>query len=661
MQRSYTLILALLAGVSSAIGQTICQDGFADIYPCENVDMWRLMTIEELGGATNTNDIWGWTHPESGREFALVGKNNGTSFVEVTDPANPIYLGSLPTHTVNSLWRDIKVYNNHAFIVAEANQHGMQVFDLMRLLDVTEPPVEFTEDAHYNLFGRAHNIVIDEESGYAYGVGTDTFDGGLHIVNIQDPIVPTVAGDFEDDGYTHDAQVVVYNGPDKRYCGSQIAFASNEDALTIVDVSDKTDCQLLSTSGYAQSAYTHQCWLTTDHRYVLVNDELDEIQGFASNTRTYIFDAANLEEPELLGFYDGEATSIDHNLYIRWNQVYQSNYRSGLRVLDAALVADTLLSEVGYFDVQPNDDNQSFSGTWSNYCYFPSGTVVVTDMYTGLFVLRPRIATAQQKLEARSNQSELIGESYLSYAPFEFKLFFDGLPDGVVAEELVPEFLPGNLNYLLTGLENLDPGTYTFTLSIHHDGQEDNREVELVKTENPLDGVYLVSPENGALLDTQSFDAVWFSEPSEDLEYTFELSNFPEFTDILSTQTTDQTTVSLNPGLDPGVYYWRVAATGTCDLNLNSTVFTFEVESPISVTENSRQGLRIWPNPANDIVRITGQLNGSLFIFDAFGRRVVEQPVNATQSTALVPVTHLVPGIYTVLSSDGFIGRFVKQ
>ena len=66
---------------------------------------------------------------------------------------NPVYLGKLPTHTSSTTWRDVKVYNNYAFIVSEAGGHGMQVFDLTRLRDVANPPETFTEDAHYDGFG----------------------------------------------------------------------------------------------------------------------------------------------------------------------------------------------------------------------------------------------------------------------------------------------------------------------------------------------------------------------------------------------------------------------------------------------------------------------------------------------------------------------------
>jgi len=186
--------------------------------------------------AGDGNDSWGWTDSTNGKEYALVGLDNGTAFIDISDPVNVVYLGKLPTHTSPSIWRDIKVYNNYAFIVSEAGGHGMQVFDLTRLRNVANPPETFTEDAHYNAFGSAHNIIINEETGFAYAVGTGTYNGGAHFINITNPLNPTPAGGYAGSGYTHDAQVIIYDGPDADYQGQEIYVGSNENQVVIVNV-----------------------------------------------------------------------------------------------------------------------------------------------------------------------------------------------------------------------------------------------------------------------------------------------------------------------------------------------------------------------------------------------------------------------------------------
>jgi choice-of-anchor B domain-containing protein len=300
MKKIHLLLAVLSLAVSPLFSQTPCENGMAGIYPCDNVDLMSTISLSELGGVQNMNDIWGWTDSDSGREFALIGMRNGTSFVEVTDPVNPLVIGFLATASTNSLWRDVKVFNDYAFVVSEAGGHGMQVFDLAELLiDYDEYPVVFEQSAYYDLFGRAHNIAINEASGYAYGIGTSTFSGGLHFVDISDPLNPQVAGGFGADGYTHDAQIVNYTGPDGDYFEREIAFCCNEDAVTIVDVTDKTDPVQISTLGYDFSAYTHQGWLTEDENFFIFNDEIDETSGFTPTTKTLIMDVRDLDNPVL--------------------------------------------------------------------------------------------------------------------------------------------------------------------------------------------------------------------------------------------------------------------------------------------------------------------------------------------------------------------------
>ncbi len=383
--RLLTGVLALFIA-STVSAQTPCVDGFAGDYPCFGIDLFADIPVGELGGGANGNDCWGWVGP-TGREYAIYCRSNGTAFVEITDPANPVYLGNLATHTTSSLWRDAKVFNNYAFIVSEAGMHGMQVFDLMQLESVENPPVEFVEAAHYGLFGNAHNIAINEASGFAYAIGSNTFAGGLHIVDINDPLNPVIAGDFAQDGYTHDVQVVMYNGPDENFIGSEIAFAANENTVTIVDCTNKLNCTMLSSIDYDEVGYIHQGWLTEDQRYFLVNDELDEI-NFGNNTRTYIFDVQDLTNPLLVGFFESHLPSSDHNLYTKGHYCYQANYRAGLRILDILGVAQGELEEVAFFDTNPESDQPGFTGAWSVYPYFPSGNVIIST-FSHLFVVRP--------------------------------------------------------------------------------------------------------------------------------------------------------------------------------------------------------------------------------------------------------------------------------
>jgi choice-of-anchor B domain-containing protein len=367
-----------------------CTNGKADKYPCKNVDLLSVLPLASIGGG-NGNDIWGWTDPANGKEYALVARTNGTAFVDVSTPTTPKYLGNLPSHGGSSSWRDVKVYRNHAFVVADfIAGHGMQVFDLTRLRTVSSPQT-FSEDAHYGEFGPAHNIAIDEETGFAYAVGSNTCGGGPHMVDIHDPKAPVNAGCVSQDGYTHDTQCVVYHGPDTAYQGRELCLNSNEDTLTIVDVTDKSAPKQIARKPYTGATYAHQGWFTADQRYFLLDDELDEQRGPDQHTKTYIFDLASLASPVHTGTYTAPVTAIDHNQYVKGQYSYQANYQAGLRILDVGDVASGRLTEVGYFDIYPSSDTADFNGAWSVYPYFPSGTVIVNGIEQGLVVVRPAV------------------------------------------------------------------------------------------------------------------------------------------------------------------------------------------------------------------------------------------------------------------------------
>ncbi|WGH74398.1 choice-of-anchor B family protein [Tenacibaculum tangerinum] len=370
-----------------------CENGMADVFPCNGYDLLLNLPVSTFN-AVEVNDSWGWTDPTTNKEYAIVGLDNGTAFVDITDTDNPIYLGKLPTPTISSDWRDVKVYSNHAFIVADNNKgdtgHGMQVFDLTRLRNVSNPPATFTMDAHFTDFGKAHNIVINEESGYAYPVGTEranTYKGGPLFINIKDPKNPVNEGGWGTDNYSHDAQVVTYNGPDTDYTGKEILIGSNENEVVIVDITNKSNPATISKISYANVGYAHQGWFTENQHYFILGDESDE-QEFGNNTRTIVFDFTDLDNPKQHFTYNGPTKAIDHNLYVNGTTLYLANYTAGARFINISNIEGKSIVETGYFDTHPENDGTSFNGAWNVYPYFKSGNILVSDINRGLFILK---------------------------------------------------------------------------------------------------------------------------------------------------------------------------------------------------------------------------------------------------------------------------------
>ncbi|HUG86617.1 MAG TPA: choice-of-anchor B family protein [Euzebya sp.] len=395
-----------------------CVDGQAGGFACDGIDLLSFTPLADLGFiATDVltgggaSDIWGWTSPDTGKEYVLLGHTNGTAAVDVTNPLAPVYLGSVPnTSPAQLIWHDIKIVNDHAVIASESAAHGLQILDLTRLdgMDGSTSDLPITFDAFYPLSGAQHNLVDNEDADQmivvggsiaALGLPADQCDSGLNILDFSNPLLPTPAGCYADSSYIHDAQCLTYDGPDIEHVGKNICANFAEDHISIVDITDPAAGTLISRFEYDHTRYTHQGWFTEDRRYLLANDELDETDApEVTHTRTLVIDVSDLDAPRmhLEAMRDGSdgnpaTTSIDHNNYTHGGRAYQSNYTSGLRVIDlAGLDADDAprWQEVAFFDTYPATDAATFHGTWSNYPYFESGTIAVSGIDEGLFLLR---------------------------------------------------------------------------------------------------------------------------------------------------------------------------------------------------------------------------------------------------------------------------------
>ena len=570
-----------------------CENGTADGYACNNIDLVSFTPLSDIGGGSG-NDIWGWTDNLTGREYAIMGRTNGTSFIDVTNPDHPVYLGNLPTQTGNSTWRDIKTYNNHAFIVSEASGHGMQVFDLRQLRNVANPPATFSATTHYDGFGSAHNLVINPSTGFAYGVGTrnadDSCNGGLHMVNISNVSNPQFAGCYSADGYTHDAQCVVYTGPDTDYTGGsprEICFNYNEDTLTIVDVTDKSDPQLISRRGYTGRGYTHQGWINEDQTLLLLDDESDETSN-GHNTRTYIWNIDDLDDPRMVMTYDAPTAAIDHNLYIRDGFAFQANYRSGLRILDLNNVDEGVVSENGFFDVFPNSDAAAFNGAWSVYPYFESDIVIVSGIEQGLFVLRPTaleapftLASTTANLDFCGNGSGSAPLEMVGRAGFENPVSFSvsGAPAGMSAQVTPQAVAPPATLTLSIEVDNVASGVYPLTVT-GSDGVDDFSVSLNVSVSGDQPGSAAISTPFDGAQNMSVFQPFYWLAGSGAFRYDVEVATDPALANPVAVASdVEATTFTPIGGLQTDTtYYWRVRARNACG-SVDSPVVSFTTAS----------------------------------------------------------------------------------
>ena len=359
------------------------------VFDSDAMTLMSWLPLAEFSqAATSGNDCWGYTSP-SGREYAIMGLINGTGFAEVTNPGNAQIVAFMSGPT--SLWRDMKVFGHHAYVVSEGGG-GIQIFDLSQI-DASVVTLAGQQTAGGT--ATSHNVAIDEVSGYLYRCGGGS--NGLRIYDLNaDPTNPPQVGSWSD-RYVHDAQIVTFtDGPN---AGRQIAFCfggfnggSTETGVDILDVTNKASIVNVARLEYPQAAYCHQGWLSADGTMLFTLDEQDEID-FGVTSRIHLVDVSILASPVYLGPSTNENPATTHNAYVVGDRLFVANYRSGVRVYDVSVPSQP--AEVAMFDTYPESDASGYNGCWSVFPFFPSGTVIASDLQRGLFVVRlePQVAT----------------------------------------------------------------------------------------------------------------------------------------------------------------------------------------------------------------------------------------------------------------------------
>jgi choice-of-anchor B domain-containing protein len=385
-----------------------CVQGFAAAFPCRNVDLLSQVRLSELSTHPATmSNLWGFVDLDDGREYAVVGLSNATAIVEVTDPQNPREVGSVPGNT--SLWREVKVYQffdaaagahrAYAYITTEAPGSGLQVIELSGLpnsvsLANTITDFQTSHTIYVSNVDYATNAAIAGRQAFIYIAGANLDLGAYRIFNLTNPVTPqrvTVAPTGT--GYMHDSTSLYLTDSRTAHCDQghnpcEVLVDFNVDSVDLWDVTNKSAPVLLSATSYPEVRFTHSGWPTEDQRFIVVHDELDELRIANFRTHIYTLEIDDLLAPSVVTSYIGPDTTTDHNGYAKGDRYYMSHYRRGLMIFD--LTNPQALVEVGNLDtfLTPADNAAETEGAWGVYPFLPSGTILVSDIDNGLFILR---------------------------------------------------------------------------------------------------------------------------------------------------------------------------------------------------------------------------------------------------------------------------------
>ncbi|MFK7935068.1 MAG: choice-of-anchor B family protein [Saprospiraceae bacterium] len=361
MQR---ILLAIVALISCQC--LIAQGNF----PSLNVELRSNLQYN-----ASLNDIWGWADPDTGVEYAFVGLQTGLSIVSLEDPDNAQEVHFIPGPS--STWRDIKTWKDHAYVSNETSG-GVLVIDLSSLPDSID---YYRWQPNLPELGGGlnsiHNLFVDEK-GLLQIAGSNLNQGGIIYADVDtDPHNPVYVGNGPAI-YAHD----VFTRNDLMYA-SEIYLGS----MTIYDITDKMNPVRLG-SANTPSNFTHNIWLSDDSNVAYTTDETGDAPVAA-------YDVSDPTDIILLDEYRPIGTIgrgvIPHNVHVYDDYLLISYYTDGGRIVDASQ-PDNLI-EVGNFDSFVGGDG-GFSGAWGLYPFLPSGTVLVSDIGNGLFVLTPTLKRA---------------------------------------------------------------------------------------------------------------------------------------------------------------------------------------------------------------------------------------------------------------------------
>lgn len=335
---------------------------------------------------SNVSNLWGYTD-ELGNEYALVGvcgtgasNPGGIAVVSLADPANPQEIFFYPGPA--SIWREIKVWGDYAYITTEASNGELTIVDLSPLPQSTALNAIVWDAPTWTT---SHSLFIDE-NGRLYIHGSNHGNGGVIMYDLtQDPMNPAYVGEF-DDWYCHDS-----------FARGDTLYAAHiyDGFFSIVDVSNPAAPVLLGTH-LTPSEFTHNTWLDASGNYLFTTDERSNAYIGAYD----VSDPTDITEVDRLRSDNGSG-AIPHNTYWMNNYVIQSYYTYGVSVYDASDPSNMI--EVGSYDTSPFSGD-GFNGAWGVYPFFSSGLLIVSDIEHGLFVLSPTYVQACRLEGIVSNQ-----------------------------------------------------------------------------------------------------------------------------------------------------------------------------------------------------------------------------------------------------------------
>ncbi|MBU2969486.1 choice-of-anchor B family protein [Pseudoalteromonas sp. C2R02] len=417
-----------LSQLSQIQNNQACQNGSAAGFECQNVDLISHIPLTSISGSPfSGSDIWGHIDLNNNKEYAIMGHDKGVTVFDLSVPSQPKQVGTISG--IATSWRDIKVYQYFdntlnayqafAYTTAESSD-GIVIIDLNNLpnsvskINQLNQKEQFIHNVYISNVDYGLGLALPGSEANVIALGGSKSGGAFRSYSLSDPTNIPIS--FENSqasrlDYTHDAaSAFIKDERAQRDCGEAsgkctVLVDFNENEMRVWNISNSNEAKLLSSITYNEvsddNKYVHSGWFSEDNRYVYLHDEFDETRG-SLNTTVRIFDLQNLTAPVQVASWKSNNPTIDHNGFARGNRYYMSNYERGLTILDISDPINPV--EIGFFDTFPSSNNSSFNGAWGVYPFLPSGLILLSDINSGLYVLKDNTKQkANDRLSFSSN------------------------------------------------------------------------------------------------------------------------------------------------------------------------------------------------------------------------------------------------------------------
>ena len=317
------------------------------------------------------NECWGVTI--NNHEIAVIGSTKGTHFFDITNPNNisevafveGAYTGPGVIH------RDYHDFEGYLYAVCdEGSSSTLQIIDISNL----PISVNVVYDSN-NLFSKAHNIFIDTATAKLYSCASTNY--AMDIYDLTNPTNPILIYSYDDVGHVHDAYVkndTAYLNCG--YDGFKIIDFNNSDIAT-----NNNHIELASLTSYPDAGYNHSGWLNDDGTVYVM---MDENHGYDVK----ILDVSDFSNISVISTFNSNVNSqsMAHNGIIKNNMLFIAYYHDGLRVFDISNPFNPI--QTWMYDTYSPNSHASYKGAWGVYPYFQSENIVVSDMQSGLYILK---------------------------------------------------------------------------------------------------------------------------------------------------------------------------------------------------------------------------------------------------------------------------------